>query len=403
MTDDTTRPPVGTTAPAATLDNYRTDRTGRVPADKTISVERLDELLAIAKAQLSHDRTYTWDANLDGIVVRLTTNSRHQADFWRENWWPAPNDGTLKPHARIVSVTGVPDMEPRAYYCPERDTSVFVNTEYYGQCKSWALGMVAAIQERHFNTHAIHGACADVNGKGIVIIAPTGTGKTTLVNKLFQLPGGRVVGDDWIYIAHPDEVTADTRFEVHQPEKSLYVRTENALEEDWLRPIFKRCKLENVPTDPAACHHEDGEPCGIADGGDDVCLWGFGNARAMLPREWMKGPEKVADTAPLNLVVLLRRDDESPAELWLDPDEAVEVLYEGRYQIRPGAGPEELWGTMGHEPWYNPYLLVPDHERQRAFFRAELEHATCLILNTGPKDETPDRSVERILAALEKA
>ncbi len=376
--------------------NYVTESRGRVDSDKNISSQKLDELLKLVRSKLKYDETYIWDANINGIIIRLITNSFHQYDFWMENWWPAPNDHSLKPHAFIYSIKGIEGHKPFAYYCPPMDTAVFTNTEYYGQCKSWALGMAAKILEERFHTHSIHGACAEIEGKGVAIIAPTGTGKTTQVNKLFQHPKGKVVGDDWIYIKHPEDGCAQ-RFVITQPERRLYIRTENALQEEWLRSILDRCKCENVVTDPKDCHHEPGEVCGF-EMGYDKCYWGFANARAMLPREWMKGPEKVGDHAYLDLLVLLRRDKKSPPEVRLDTDEAIEVLKKGEYQIRPGAGPKEKWGQMGYESWYNPYLLVKNDEKQEYFFRRELEVTGCILLNTGV--EGIEETHRRILRAL---
>ena len=55
---------------------------------------------------------------------------------------------------------------------------------------------------------------------------------------------------------------------------------------------------------------------------------------------------------------------------------------EGRTMVRPGAGPRSEWGSYKSEPWYNPYLMAPDHQRQEAFFREEARRARCVILNT---------------------
>jgi hypothetical protein len=389
------------TAAKAKIDNYVTASQGRVGSTKDLTPAQMTELLTKHLPTLKHDTTYVWDANINGCIIRYTGNSRHQYEFWVENWFPGPNDGTVHPHGFLYSVNGVPNQEAHAYYCPQLNTALFLNTEYYGQCKSWALGIAAVILERSFNTHSIHGAAAEVNGKGVVIVAPTGTGKTTQVNKILQHPKGKLLGDDWIYIAHPPAVTDETEFRVNQPERRLYVRTENAEEEKWLRPIFDRCKLENVITDPSKCHHEKGSKCQIKDLGEDHCYWGFGNSRAILPREWMKGPEKVLNTCNMKLIVLLRRDTESPAEVELTPDQAIKILTEGRTLIRPGAGPKEKWGTYGSEPWYNPYLLAPDHKRQEKFFRDEMRGAKCVIFNTGK--QSIQQTYEAILKHLDEA
>ncbi len=359
------------------ITNYHTNHKGRVDSSKNISVEKLDDLLYTGIDALDYRETYTWDADINGVVVRLVTNSFHQMDFWMENWYPAPNTPDAEPDAYLYSFNNVEGEEAHAYYCPEKYTAVFFNTEYYGQCKSWALGIAAhKLEERGW--HSIHGACAEIDGNGVVLVAPTGTGKTTQVNQLFQHDDSYIVGDDWIYINHNVDPLV-----VRQPERSLYVRTENAETEDWLSPIFDHCKVENVIVDPENCMHKDGSVCNIAENGGDVCYWGFGNSRAILPREWMLGPDKVKNETTVDLIVLLRRDDESPAVVELDADEAVDVLREGAYQIRPGAGPREKWGKMGYESWYNPYLLYEDDEAQAEFFHREVSNGKCILLNTG--------------------
>lgn len=102
----------------------------------------------------------------------------------------------------------------------------------------------------------------------------------------------------------------------------------------------------------------------------------------------------------MGLVVLLRRDRESPPEVVLKPTEAIEVLRKGEFMIRPGAGPRELWGQMGCEPFYNPYLLKLDYKAQEYYFlRLFSEHKVpCILLNTGV--ETVDQTHKRIMRAL---
>jgi hypothetical protein len=387
------------TKKASELDNFKTGSTGRVDSTKDLSRSRMEALLDEVLPHLPESQTFTWDADINGIVVRLVTNSRHQFDFWVENWLPAPTG--VKPHGHLYSVSGVPEHEPHAYYSPELDTALFVNTEYYGQCKSWALGLAAAVLERKFETHSIHGAAAEVDGKGIVLIAPTGTGKTTQVNRLMQHPKGKVIGDDWVYITVPKDHPDEEKLTVYQPEQALYVRTENAESEPWLIPIFDNCRLENVVTDKGVCESPSCQKghC-MFNFGYDYCYWGFGNSRALLPREWMMGKKKVADTTPIDLIVLLRRDNESPAIEELDEESLVALLREGRTMIRPGAGPREKWGTYGSEPWYNPYLLVPDADKQEYFFRQEAKRAKSIVINTGLESETIEQTFQRILEHL---
>jgi hypothetical protein len=371
------------------LDNYHTLAAGRVESTKDLTPERMNALLAEVLPHLKFSETFRRKANIDGIIVELVTNSRHQYEFWTENWQGA--DDNVKPHGHLYSVVGVPGHKVHAYYCPGLDTALFVNTDYYGQCKSWALGLAAVVLERKFNTHSIHGAAAEVDGKGIVIIAPTGTGKTTQVNRLMQHPTGKVIGDDWIYIHHPTGISKEEKLHVYQPEKALYVRTENAENEPWLIPVFDRCKVENVVKVKGQCEAPSCQKghC-MFEQGYRYCYWGFGNSRALLPREWMMGAERVKDETRIDLIVLLRRDEKEPSVVELNEDQLVQLLREGRTLIRPGAGPREKWGTYASEPWYNPYLLAPDHARQEEFFRNEARRAKCVVLNTAHQtiDET---------------
>lgn len=387
------------------LHNYVTASTTRVKSDKNVAKTKFDQLRLKAEKKLTSNASLTSRANLNGVVVEFWGNSQHQYDFWRLNWNEARRDSGTD--ARIISAFGIEGVEPSAFYCPEKNESIFFNTEYYGQCKSWALGMAAAILEKARNTHSIHGACVDVGGKGVIIVAPTGTGKTTQAFKLMESPQGRIVGDDWVYIDH-NEGERLGHVVGKQPEKSLYMRTESQLNKPWLRKIFDDSKCENVVTNKASCEFTKGPTgCKLTNGNcvfDDRfhwCYYAFGNSRALVPREQLFGREKVANEAKIRLLVLLRRDEISPAEAKLDVNEAIRVLRQGEYMIRPGAGPRESWGQLGHEPWYNPYLLHLDHTRQEQFFRAMISKfgVKCMLLNTGV--ESVEATHKRIMSALE--
>ncbi len=387
------------------LNNYVTASTTRVKSDKSVSKEKFEVLKKQAERKLDSAPTLHSKANLNGVIVEFRGNSRHQYDFWKLNW----NEAQESSHtdARITSLFGLEGFEPSAYYCSETNESLFFNTEYYGQCKSWALGMAAAILEETRNTHSIHGACADINGKGVIIVAPTGTGKTTQAFKLMELPGGKIVGDDWVYIDHNEGEKRGDLFG-RQPEKSLYMRTETQLSKSWLRKIFDESKCENVVTGKSNCEFTSG-PTGckitkrtcVFDTGLQWCYYAFGNSRALVPRERLFGSKKVADEAKIRLLVLLRRDERSPAEVHLAADDAIKVLRKGEYMIRPGAGPKESWGKLGSEPWYNPYLLHLDHARQEQFFRSMISKfkVKCILLNTGV--ETIEETHKRIISGLE--
>jgi len=392
----------------AQLNNYITQSRTRVKGNKKTPAAEFLPLLSKAREALAASGSKSLKANLNGVVVELNTNSGHQAEFWSNNWWKA--DDSALPDAKIYSAMGVEGVDPSAFYCPELHSSLFLNTEYYGQCKSWALGMSAAILEKKSNTLSIHGATALYKGRGVVIIAPTGTGKTTQSFRIFTKEGGKICGDDWAYVAFPNDIprSPDSPLVARQPERALYMRSETQKVQDWLREVFDRSLCENVTLRKEECEYPMGKDlCSVTkqrcvfDDGKGWCYYSFGNSRVLVKREDILGPEKVADEVPVNLVVLLRRDDHSPAEVKLTPGQAIGVLQKGEYMVLPGAGPKEKWGTTSSEPWYNPYLLVPNDAIQANFFRVMFEfwRVPSIILNTGVAGI--EETNERIIAALE--
>jgi len=356
------------------ISNCITGARGRVEADKDISVGERDRLVSMALDKLgSSFETYHWSANIHGIVVRLYTNSFHLYDFWVENWFPAPRSHTILPHAVIYAVCGVEGMKPRAYYNHETKTAIFVNTEYYGQCKSWALGMASDILETQHDVHAIHGSCAVIWGRGVVIVAPTGTGKSTHTWGLMGLAEGKIHSDDWIFLTYKKGLAmADIS------ERKFYLRTDMVRSFPGLARLLERCKCENVLDDDFAS---------------------FGNSRAILDPEWIGGPDKFVERAVVKSVILLRRDGESAPEVKLSAEEAVRILEEGRYQVLAGAGANI--GAYAHESFYNPYLLIKRPEIQKDFFSRLFEASSCHILNTGV--ETVEESQARIRRIIKEA
>lgn len=158
--------------------------------DKDLDREpgKLEKLLeSVWRHRREHPDEQVWmhDVVIHGIRVRAETNSRHLYEFWVANWyspeeWEAQT-GTSPPGEPQVHVYAFGDVsrEPEAaYYSHRASTIVFFNTAYYGQLKSWVLGAVGRVLASEYGIHSVHGACVEKAGKGVLYIAPTGTGKS---------------------------------------------------------------------------------------------------------------------------------------------------------------------------------------------------------------------------------
>ncbi len=160
----------------------------------------------------------THDVMIHGIRVRATTNSRHLYDFWEDNWYSLEEWRRLtgqstpaEPRVMVYALHGVRNEQEAAYYSRSNNAIIFFNTSYYGQLKSWVLGAVGRILAAEYGIHSIHGACVEKAGKGVLYIAPTGTGKSTSSYGLMTYPKTRFHSDDWVYVRYTYATRAGQR------------------------------------------------------------------------------------------------------------------------------------------------------------------------------------------------
>jgi len=389
------------------VNNYITFPDRRPPAFKDNG--EIDKILKKFGSNLPFVHT----ANLCGARIRLRTNSKHVSDFWQLNWFKSNSKNA---DGEIYVISGVNEYEPCLFYDLKRKIALGVNTEYYGLAKSKsALGLATEILKDK-GKFPIHGASVGFERKGeyigIAIIAPTGTGKTSQFHELlYNVKSCKVVGDDYLYVSFDEkhkEVIAE------QPEKQLYMRTEIAERHPTFIKSFDGLPLENVVARKEDCKQksEDPEKMGpcyrgvferkrkcVFDERWNVCYWSYGNSRVMFPRERFtmlvtdaygnvkeifKGKRNVVNKITLKYVLLLTRDEKSPPIKRLEQKDAIKILKRGKFRIAPGGGPPEKWGQYGFEPFYDPYQLEMDKEREERFFRKLFDYGVIFyILNTG--------------------
>jgi hypothetical protein len=362
--------------------NYVTATRRRVESSIVGKDER-DELVARAESILGNE-SLGWKASIDGFCMQLFTNSNHLDEFWRENWFSMPRE--VKSHGRLYAVLDPTFKEgkPHAFYNPDTKTAVVFNTEYYGQVKSWALGVACDIAEDQHDIHSIHGSCVEVNGKGIILIAPTGTGKSTHSYALLNMEGARLHSDDWVYVrfigGEKGRASADIS------ERKFYIRTNIAKVFPEIRPLLDRCKLENViPLSPGEAEKLRSQ--GMSE--DEISALvsdpyiAHEYSRAMLDPLWIAGPEKFVDTTRAMKVILLKRDkNDHEIARRLEIEEAVQYLV-----VQP-------------EQFLNPYLIVKTDEKvevRKRFFRRLFRLAPCYLMNTAFDVKTVQQKIRNII------
>jgi hypothetical protein len=357
--------------------------------------DEMEDLLKRYLPFLDKDpRKKGWDILAGGAIIGGITNSPNIQRMEHYNWPPAP--ARVEPQAMFYLIIDVPNEIPHFWYCPETKTALSINSSYYGEKKSRGLGIGMDILQP-MGIHSIHGSCLDIAGRGVVIIAPTGTGKSTLCAMLKDEPGARIHSDDWIYVMFAYDEEARPRLAVGRySELWYYMRTDTALAQPALEVVFPRCPIENVPVD-----------------GSGNYVWDvFENSRAMVnPLDIVSGgtaiekQNKLARFTSIEKVIFLRREEGAPEVEKLPPERAVHILYEGKMRYLSGSGKR----GAGVERWLNPYVLVNkenliDHKGERALLNIDFQNyyfATLFSVTGGAyylntANKTPHQSLETL-------
>lgn len=319
-----------------------------------ITPEELDRIRAAIDKELLFERK----ANLNGCCIKLLTNSRRVKDAWSDNFYQM--DENVRSHGRVIAYYDFKDvdMETKAAdpsktknletyvkYEPHTRTAVLKNVGYYGYVKSIALGVAGDILEEAHKVGSVHGSAIDIDGHGVSIIAPSGTGKTTHGFGLLALPRAHLISDDWYFLKlEGGEPVA------YSSEKNCYIRDDIGKIWPQYAKLTEIVKLDR-------------------------------EGRAVADLRWVLGKEHIKTSAAIKTMMLFKRDKtDSTTIKKMGVDEALDYLVANNY--------------------CNPHLLVNDDRKKKIrkeFFRKYLECVDTYLVNTTQTPAETQAGIRKVL------
>ena len=308
---------------------------------KLISIEEKDRLME----NYSDRFLYEERADIYGCCIKLLTDIKYVKERWEESFYPM--SASIRSHGRLV-VTNEAGGEQRVLYDPLSKTAFLINVDYYGWVKSIALSVAGDILEDQHGINSVHGACVDVDGQGVCLIAPSGTGKTTHTYGLLRLEGVRVVSDDWFFVR-----LMGGRAVAFASEKNFYIQADIADVWGEYQKLVDKAEFDSM-------------------------------GRAVVNVRWIVGKGKILPMTTLKKAILLKRDPEDKSILnRLSADEA------SRY--------------VESVDFCNPHLLVKDERKtnmRRRFFRRLFSFLETYIVNTVAPIMESHKAIREIILRL---
>ncbi|MCI4398614.1 MAG: pyridoxal phosphate-dependent aminotransferase [Acidobacteria bacterium] len=335
-------------------------------------IDGRNELLAEAEARLSPDSYFEWNAAIAGAVVQLRTNSPHLADFYQENFYPAPLESDLEPHAVVYAVKDIPGREASSFLSLDTATGFAFNTAFYGQARSLALVLAGESAARTGGALMAHCATLDLDGSGALVWGLPGSGRTAVLAAALEQEGVKLCASDMTLVRMgASGVVADF------PERKLYLKAKWAKYLPEIEKLLERCKLENIVTRRDECAVEyckSSDSCPL-DRGAAACAMASTNGRMMLDPYWLGAAKRHVRRTRPSVALFLVKDPVAPAAKELPAREAARWFAEGTL---PGAG-------GGAVPFLNPHLPFLDTARQE-LLRSQYERlfgsVRAVVLNT---------------------
>jgi hypothetical protein len=285
---------------------------------------------------------YTRKASIYGCCIKLLTNVEYVKELWEDSFYSMSED--VRSHGRLI-VLEEPKQKLSVRYDPYTKTAFLINVDYYGWVKSLALAVAGDVLEDEHRIYSVHGAAIDVGGKGVSLIAPSGTGKTTHSWGLLTLKNARLVSDDWYFV----------RLSTREPlafgsEKNSYIEAD--LGKIW--GLYEKL-VEKVKFDP--------------------------QGRAVVNVRWIVGNGGVIPITTIQEIILLKRDPKDK--------EIVTSLTE-----------KEALSYLLANNLCNPHQLVKDArklELRKNFFNQYFKQTRIHMVNTTLPPSQTQRTIREIV------
>lgn len=312
-----------------------------------ISLISTEESEALSQRYLPKVR-YEIKSEIYGCCIKLLCDDHAIRDTWEDNFYSMSQN--VRSHGRLFVYTDPTYPPDTVLFDPHAKTVFIFNVRYYGWIKSIALSLCGDILEDEHGIWSVHGACLDIEGRGLCLVGAPGSGKTTQTYGLLTNPHTRVIADDWFF------------FRVYGKDILSYGSEKNFYIQDDLATIWK--EFDGLV--PGNFYDPD--------------------KRAVADVRWVIGKGRILPLTTLKTLIVLKRDPADPDKAQsLNPDTAMKLFIENNY--------------------FNPHLLVRNSDKTRLrtrYIGDLLERTQCYCVNTtGTPQET--QKLIRSLAGVKQA
>ncbi|MGN1045038.1 MAG: HPr kinase/phosphorylase [Candidatus Methanomethylophilaceae archaeon] len=277
--------------------------------------------------RVSNGRFHTSKADIYGVCIKLLTQDRTFVEMWNDNF--SSMSDNIRSHGQIITIND-PSKGVEVHYDPVTSIAILYNFDYYGWVKSVALAIATDMLEDSHNLFAVHGAALDIDGRGVCIIAPSKTGKTTQSWGLLRNDNAHLITDDWFFVR-----LTGGRPRIHGSEKNCYIDADIGDVWEEYVSLVTSTKFDN-------------------------------KGRGIANIRWVMGQDSTVTTASLRDIILLKRDpSDGRTVIEMSADEALDYLVKNDF--------------------CNPHQMVRDErkmELRRGFYKRFLESCRVVMVNT---------------------